>query len=346
MTRPARSESSRTGAPARPAARGAGIGRVLVLADGGKGEVHDLVAKLEPWLASRVREVSVEIDVRAFYKRRQELAVAKGARESRAEDGVERPDLVVVLGGDGAILAAVRAFAEKPVPTIGINFGRVGFLASADTRHWKEALTEVLEGRAVVEPRMRLKAELQSGGDGAGAETVRALALNDVVMTRGAYQGMLEIALKVGDDWVTNYRADGLIVATASGSTAYSLAAGGPILAPTMHDLVLTPICPQALSHRSIVLPTDGELSLVLKQAHGITTLVVDGQGFYTMKQGDRVKLSRHPLPYPLLARPGHDFFKRLRDRLGWRGSFEPDVFPIETAIPPPGIDTGEGGVL
>lgn len=317
-------------AAAVPGARAAAktkIARVLVLADGRKDEIHGLLAKLEPWLRSRVESLEIEADARGFYRGRHEAPGPK----------TPRPDLVVVLGGDGAILGAVRAFADAPVPTIGINFGRVGFLAAAEASHWEAALREILEGQAVVEPRVRLLAELET----AEGAPVRAVALNDVVLTRGAYQGLLELSLSIGEEWVTNYRADGLIVSTASGSTAYSLAAGGPILAPTMQDLVLTPISPQSLSHRTILLPGSSELRLSITSASGITTLVVDGQGFYPMQEGGEVRLRRHPDPYPLLARPGEDFFKRLRERLGWRGSIEGDAFP-----PAREIDPAAGGVL
>jgi len=341
MATPKRSAAAR-GLPASGAPRAAppAVGRVLVLADGRKPEVTELLAELEPWLSARVPVLSVETAAREYTRRKP---------EAEAEDPIARhtrdhPDLLVVLGGDGAILGAVRAFAAAPVPTIGINFGRVGFLASAEAGSWKEALTEVLEGRAIVEPRMRIEAELTS----ASGENLRAIALNDVVVTRGAFQGLLSIAMRVGEQWVTNYRADGLIVATASGSTAYSLASGGPILAPAMQDLVVTPISPQALSHRTIVLPSDSDLCFAITHAEGITTLVVDGQGFYPMKQNDVVRLRRHPVPYPLLARPGEDFFQRLRERLGWRGRFEPDVFPSEEAPRrrEREIDSGESGVL
>ncbi|MBI5361536.1 MAG: NAD(+)/NADH kinase, partial [Planctomycetes bacterium] len=254
--------------------------------------------------------------VRAFYK----------ARTATSKNAVApfRPDALVVLGGDGAILAAVRAFADEPVPTLGINFGRVGFLASAESSQWQEAIEELLTGRSVREPRMRLEAHF---ADSNGKE-VRVVALNDVVLTRGAFQGMLTLSLKVGGDWLTHYRADGLIVATPSGSTAYSLAAGGPLVAPSIEGVVVTPVCPQALSHRAIVLGATEELEVVVEESSGVTTLVVDGQGFFQMQQGDRVILRRHPVPWPLLARPGVDPYRRWRERLGWRGSVEPDAFP------------------
>ncbi len=332
MTKPIRARAKRD----QPVGGGRGertsYRRVLVVADGKKSDVSALVEELEPWLKRRVKDLSIQMDVRAFCKER----LAKGARADAP------PDLAVVLGGDGAILAAARAFAEHPVPTIGLNFGRVGYLASAETSHWRETLDEVFDGRAVREPRMRISAELP----GAKGARIDAIAMNDVVVTRGAYQGMLEVVLKVDEHWVTNYRADGLIVSTPSGSTAYSLAAGGPILAPAMQGFVLTPICPQSLSHRPVVLHSDSQLSLTVTRSIGVTTLVVDGQGFFPMHEGDTVKLARHPVPYPLLARPGLDPFKRLRDRLGWRGTFEPDVFPGEVGPGARDFDAGDGGNL
>jgi NAD+ kinase len=308
------------------------IERALVLADSRKREVGALLPQLERFLAERLRDVGVEGDVRAFYKRWH--------AQGKKPHGGAYPDLVVVLGGDGAILAAVRAFSEHPVPTLGINFGRVGFLACAEAAQWRETLEEILESRAAVEPRMRIEAALYAGS----APRVRAVALNDVVVSRGAHQGMITLKLSVDDAWVSNYRADGLILATPSGSTAHSLAAGGPILAPSMQGLVVTPICPQALSHRPIVLHPDSAVTLELAHAMGVTTLVVDGQEHYPLHAGEHVLVRRHPVPYPILARRGLDPYKRLRDRLGWRGNVGPDAWTIEPGEPD---DERElGGVL
>lgn len=313
-----------------PLPKARSLGRVLVLADGEKGAVDELLLEMEPWLRVRSAKLEIERDLYAYD------AATPAARRKR-----DTPDLVIVLGGDGAILAAVRAFQETPVPTIGINFGRVGFLASVEESQWREALEEIQRGRGVVEKRMRLAVELH------GAKSRKAVALNDAVITRGAFQGMLSIALKVGGHWVTNYRADGLVVATPSGSTAYSMAAGGPILAPSMQAFSVSPVSPQALSHRPLVVDGSETLELHVTRASGLTTLVVDGQGFFPMEEGDFVRVKRHPVPYPLLSRPGFDPYTRLRERLGWRGSIEPDVFPDDN--PPPRfreVDPGHGGVL
>jgi NAD+ kinase len=187
--------------------------------------------------------------------------------------------------------------------------------------HWEEVLSGILTGQGVLEPRMRLSAHLFSHG----GESVRAIALNDVVVQRGLTQGMLTVALRVDQEWVTDYRADGLIVATPSGSTAHSLSAGGPILVPSMLGLVVTPICPQGLSYRPLVLGPDTRLEITVTVSAGMTTLVVDGQGFYPMREGDSVQLARHPIPYPLLAWARLDSYRRLRERLGWSGRTEPD---------------------
>src|SRR5690606_4758254 len=138
------------------------------------------------------------------------------ARIARGDGALVVPGLVVVLGGDGAMLTAVRAFAATPVPTLGINFGRVGFLASTPQSRWRDVLDGILEGRGVIEPRMRLAVEAPSSG-------VRGVALNEAVVSREPEDAMVTMSLHVGDAWVTNYRADGLIVSTPSGSTAYSL---------------------------------------------------------------------------------------------------------------------------
>jgi len=312
------------------------IRRVSILANFSKVAVRELASELRPWLAERVESVTLEEDILAFCNAR--------SRASDEQRKADRPDLVVVLGGDGALLGAVRAFGSDPVPMLGINLGRVGFLASTPASRWRETLGGVLAGQGVLEPRLRLKARWTPRG-GQPAECV---ALNEVVIQRGAHQGMLTVALSAGEKWVTNYRADGVIVATPSGSTAYSLSAGGPVLVPGVKAFVVTPISPQGLSNRPLVLPAEQELSLTVAVSSGITTLAIDGQAFHTLAQGETVTLCRHPDPYPLYAMAGLDPYRRLRERLGWRGSMEPAVERAEPELEPgpPGTDLGTGGLL
>jgi len=281
--------------------------RALVLASFEKEAVRELSAELTPWLSERLEHVALRTDLRAFCAERD--------RSPLPDE--ERPDLVVVLGGDGALLGAVRAFAEAPVPTLGINLGRVGFLASTPASHWRETLGGVLEGSATLERRTRLLVRME------GRESFRRIALNDATLQRGSHQGMLVASLDVGDEWVTDYRADGVIVATPSGSTAHSLSAGGPVLEPSVPGIVVTPICSQGLSNRPIVLSDRDELKLSVLASSGITTLAIDGQTYHSVREGENVYISRHPEPYPLFAMAGLNPYRRLRERLGWRGSLE-----------------------
>jgi NAD+ kinase len=299
--------------PLEPPADRRPIASVLVLANAAKSAAQSLIAELEPWLRARVKRVEVRTDVRAFL------------REREAENGraAARPDLVVVLGGDGAILGAVRAFADAPVPTLGINLGQVGFLAATPAAAWREALAACLAGEAIEEPRARLEAEWRTEG-----RVQRALALNEVTLQRSSQSGMIEAGLWAGEDWVTSYRADGVIVATPSGSTAYSLSAGGPILETSLEAIVVTPICPQGLSNRPLVLPSSLTLTLQVLGTSGHPTMAIDGHDFQHLNEGDTVRLRRHPVPVPLLWLRGMDPFRRLRERLGWRGSLDPAEAP------------------
>ena len=288
------------------------IQSVLVLASFEKPGARQLVSELEPWLRARVKTVELRLDVRAFAQERQRAA-------DRGRE-LPRPDLLVVLGGDGAILGAVRAFAEEPVPTLGINLGQVGFLTSTPGESWREALENCLSGEAVVEQRMRLEAEWESEG-----KTLRASALNEFTLQRSSHQGMIRAAVWAGPDWVTNYRADGVIVATPRGSTAYSLSAGGPILETSLEAIVVTPICPQGLSNRPLVLPSRVELTLSVVASSGHPTLAVDGHEYHRLSEGGTVRLRKHPVPAPLLWMRGMDPYWRLRERLGWAGGLEGD---------------------
>lgn len=309
------------------------VERVLVLADRGKADVDDLVQQLEPFLTKRVAAVVVEGDLRGW---------CKEATKSGVPPIDPSPDLVVVLGGDGSILSAVHAFGRVPVPILGVNFGRVGFLASVPASDWRVALEDVLSGRAIIEPRTRLAVRICS----ADGEVTEDVALNDIVLSRGSFQGMLSVSMEVDDFWVSDYRADGLIVATASGSTAHSLAAGGPILSPTMGGFVVTPICAHALSHRPVVLEQESEIQLTMAECLGVVTLAVDGHGFYAVQVGDKLRVHAAEVPYPLLTRKGSNPYRRLRDRLGWRGSFESAERSISSPRDAAAPGEGEGEVL
>ena len=297
-----------------------GVDRILVLADHRKERVLEFLPRLEAWLADR--SVEVEVLRRVAHLDRRDAASAP------------RPDLLVVLGGDGTMLGAARAFAADPVPILGVNFGYLGFLSGAPHERCFEVLEVILAGELEPEPRMRLEAEV--GGR-------RRVALNDVVLQRGSHQGLLASRLWVDGDRVTDYRGDGLILATPSGSTAYSLAAGGPVLAPAMLGIVATPLSSQGLSNRPIVLHPDATLEVEVVRAAGISTLVIDGQDFHPLDPGARVTIRRHPVPYPLLSMPGLDPYRRLRERLGWASGM-PGQEPAPSTSAPPAAEPDQPG--
>lgn len=315
------------------------IESALVLADAKKPAVGELLAEVRAWLEERLPRVHVEEDVRGFRRRRE--------KDPSVPPVGGRPDLAIVLGGDGSILSAVRAFAGDPVPTVGVNLGRVGYLAAVEATQWREGLADVLEGRGVAEMRMRLAARLSTRRPTREARPEPSLvALNELVLARGATQGMMSVGLRVGGRWVSDYRADGLILATPSGSTAHSLSAGGPILAPSMLGIVVTPICPHALSSRPLVLHPDDPIEVHVRAASGLVTLAVDGHGFYPLDVGDAVEIGVHPVRYPLLAPSWSDPWRRLRERLGWRGSVEGEA-ETEADLPRSGgPDPWQGEVL
>ncbi|QDV07437.1 putative inorganic polyphosphate/ATP-NAD kinase [Planctomycetes bacterium Poly30] len=286
------------------------VKNVLLLADGEKPLVTENIGAVKELLAASCDRVEVRTNVREIQ-----------FDGSFALD--DQPDLVVVLGGDGSVLTACRLFQNAPVATIGINYGRVGFLASLESSAWREGLTEVLEGRALVEQRMRLRATVLRGDGGGGTEGASAIAMNDVVISRGGTPSMAKFELISAGRAVTSYRADGLIFATPSGSTAYSLAAGGPILDPALRAIVLTPISAHALSHRPLVLGSRAVLEARVVDIAGAVTLDIDGRFVSELQGGDAVRLEACEDAYPLLTTRSFDPWQRLRDRLGWAGHFD-----------------------
>jgi NAD+ kinase len=223
-------------------------------------------------------------------------------------------DLLVVLGGDGTFLYAAELVGGRGVPILGVNLGRIGFLTVFGVDQAKDAIAAALRGRLAIEERMRLRVTLSCGGE------VRAVrhAVNDAVLSQGALARLIELEAHTGGARVTTYRADGLIVSTPSGSTAYTLAAGGPILRPDLDAMVVTPICPFTLADRPLVLPGATRLQITLGKRARNVVLTVDGQWGENLAPGDRVELERARKPLCLYRSPTTDFFEILRTKLNW----------------------------
>jgi NAD+ kinase len=224
-------------------------------------------------------------------------------------------DLVIIVGGDGTLLHATRSLADHDVSLVGINLGRLGFLADISPQEMLEKLGEILDGQYHEEKRFLLQSSVERGGK----TIIDGNAFNDVVIHKWNSVRMIEFETYVNGQLVNNQRSDGLIVSTPTGSTAYALSGGGPIMHPTLNAIVLVPVCPHTLSNRPLVINGDSEIELVIKngnQPHVRVTL--DGQTNFEIQDGDRVKIAKKDKTIRLIHPIEHDHYHILREKLGW----------------------------
>ena len=270
-----------------------------------RAEVARTVPQLLAWLHAHGYQVIVDPET-AKYSSGQE-GVLRSQMSSR------RLDLVVVLGGDGTLLSAVRDTAASDAPLLGVNLGSLGFLTDVPLSSLFSMLDQIVEGRAAVEHRSLMHCELLRGEKVLGSYS----AFNDVVVNKTALARVNNYDLFVDQAFVSSYRADGIIVATPTGSTAYSLSAGGPVVMPTVHAFVITPVAAHSLTHRSLVVPDSSVVELRLRSDDEVAYLSLDGQPGLDLKDGDRVRCRRSEHTVSLF-RTEADFFQMLRTKLKW----------------------------
>ncbi len=220
-------------------------------------------------------------------------------------------NLVISLGGDGTLLGAARLFAPAGVPVLGINLGHLGFLTAAEPEHLEQMFLDLIAGRCSLQERNLLKARIQRRGQVVG----EYLALNDVVITKSAF-ARIQVICYIGNEYLATYRGDGVIVATATGSTAYSLSAGGPIVSPALGCLIITPICAHALGARSLVISGRESFEAFVVANKGEAMLTVDGQEVYPLEKGDKVQVMLAEERVKFICLPGQEFYRALRTRL------------------------------
>ncbi|MFL6212142.1 MAG: NAD(+)/NADH kinase [Pyrinomonadaceae bacterium] len=230
------------------------------------------------------------------------------------EELADSVDLIIVLGGDGTMIAAARLLDKRAVPVIGINYGSLGYLTEVRVEEMTAALDAALAGDYRLDRRMMLRAELTRGDK----PLLRNRVLNDVVISKSALARIIEIETRLDGQFVNCFRADGLIVSTPTGSTAYNLSAGGPIIYPSMNAIVITPICPHTLSNRPLVVPDDVAIELVLKTAKEEVALTLDGQVGYVMQKDDRVVIRKSRTTFNLVQPIHRNYFEVLRGKLRW----------------------------
>ena len=245
-----------------------------------------------------------------------ETARALGRRkDARALGGPSAPaDLCVVIGGDGTLLMAARALARRPRPILGVNLGGLGFLTETGPDEMEKLLAEILAGRYELDRRTGLEVSVVRGG----RTIMRRSTLNDAVINKSALARIIEIDLSIDREPVTTYKSDGLIISTPTGSTAYSLSAGGPIVHPNLEAFLITPICPHTLSLRPLVVPDRSIAELSLRAGDSEVYLTLDGQVGHPLKKKDRVRVSRSRQPILMVRSPRRSYFEVLRQKLHW----------------------------
>lgn len=243
------------------------------------------------------------------------ILLGHGFQEANRKMLAEICDLVIVVGGDGSLLGAARAMARTGVPVLGVNRGRLGFLTDISPSNMEEKVAEVLAGHYTSERRFLLDAEVMRQGEPIGS----ADGLNDVVLHPGKSARMIEFDLYIEGQFVYNQRSDGLIVATPTGSTAYALSGGGPIMHPKLDALVLVPMFPHTLSSRPIVVDGNSEIKIIITETNETYPHVsCDGQTHLVTKPGDVIYIRKKPHKLKLIHPLGHDFYQICRSKLGW----------------------------
>ncbi len=278
--------------------------KIGIISKTGKPEPAELAKGLLPWLKRKGCEVYVD-------KETASLLSIEGSPRSQIPSLVE---IILVLGGDGTMLSVSRLVGDKEIPILGVNIGGLGFLTAVHKDEIYEVLEKVLTGKCPVEERIMLSACVFRHSECISEYSV----VNDVVVNKGALARIIDLETYIDRSYVATFKADGLIVSTPTGSTAYALSAGGPILYPTLNNIVLAPICPHTLTNRPIVLPDSVLVEIVLKSENEDVFLTIDGQVGFSLKQNDIVEVKKAGFKAKFFTPCERDYFEILRTKLKW----------------------------
>jgi NAD+ kinase len=269
----------------------------------------EILKGLLPWLRQKGFETYIDIET---------ASILEIEGYSRSQIPL-LSDIIIVFGGDGSMLSACRLVGDKGVPILGVNIGGLGFITEVQKDELYEILEKVLSGECPTEERIMLTACVFRNNE----RVAEYIAMNDVVVNKGALARIIDLETYVDKDYVNTFKADGLIVSTPTGSTAYALSAGGPILYPTLSCIVLAPICPHTLTNRPIVLPDNVNIEIVLRSHTEDVFLTLDGQVGFPLKMNDIVKVEKSPFKTKLIIPFGKDYYQVLRTKLKWGERYE-----------------------
>jgi NAD+ kinase len=280
-----------------------------------------IVAALhKPRVAVAVREVAAWFEsngIKSALPAEQAAALSLPQLSAEVDEITREADFLLAMGGDGTFLAATRMGAPHGRPVLGINLGGYGFLASLPQEGMLDSLAEAMSGHLRVEERMMLAARVLRAGQQVGS----FIALNDIVVGKGAFARLFRLQTSISGEPVSDFPADGMIIATPTGSTGYAVAAGGPVVSPSVRAIVIAPVCAHALSARTLIVSADRVVELALPDLRGEDVhLTADGQQGMALLAGDRVEVREADFPARLLCPEATSFYAKLRDKLGWLG--------------------------
>jgi NAD+ kinase len=278
--------------------------RIGIICKRGWIEAPELLGNFIQWLRDRKHEVFLE----------HQTALTLNETGVPREQIPSLVDLIIVFGGDGTMLGVARLAGGKNIPILGVNIGGLGFITEINKDEISEAVESILSGKCSIEQRIMLNARVYRNGD----KTSDYLVLNDVVINKGALARIIDLETYVDKNYLTTFKSDGLIISSPTGSTAYSLSAGGPILYPTLDCIILTPICPHTLTNRPIVLPGSVIIEVMLASESEDVYLTLDGQSGFAIKKDDRVEIMKSGCKTQFVIPSGRDYFQVIRKKLKW----------------------------
>jgi NAD+ kinase len=281
------------------------MNRIGIIINPKKSQARETLKKLVNYLSKRRKSIILE-KISAKLIQRPRL----GAKDNKA---YQRCDLIIALGGDGTLLRAVRMLKGKEIPILGVNLGGLGFLTEVTLGELYKTLSDVLADRYRLEERIGLEATLY-----------RSTALNDCVITKGVLSRLIRLDAFIGEEYLTTYAADGLIISTSTGSTAHSLSAGGPIVHPGIPAIILTPICPHTLSNRPLIISGEEEIRIRIASPHPDVALTLDGQEVIKLKEKDVIRIKKASSKIGLIVPKKKSYYQILRKKLKWGGTTPP----------------------
>jgi NAD+ kinase len=287
------------------------MNRIGIIAKKNKPEAATIVGNLVEWLRPKKIEVYIEKEMEELLSPTLSEGYWKSVEREEMPPDVE---MIIVLGGDGTLLSVARQVWNKNIPILGVNLGGLGFLTEITLDELYSVLERVLRDDFEINEREILKA----GVIRRGKRIAEFIVLNDAVINKGALARIIDLETTINGEYLSTFRSDGLIISTPTGSTAYNLSAGGPIVYPSLHTIIITPICPHTLTIRPIIIPDDVKIRALLKSSNEEVTLTLDGQQGFTLKFEDVVEVGKAEGRILLIKSPYRHYFELLREKLKW----------------------------